>query len=173
MPTEYIIPSDTSHDAREFRSVIELEEFCNILASNIRVKLCLKASFSGTGDNQTLKEKKPTVSVSKAPPLWLAFDERTDIPHYVVVIDKFAWDGTDSVDRKRLIHLGLSTLAVEVKDDGSVTVKKRQPDVVTFKTTVQRYGLVETERDTLRLDRAVQAGASVASGLVIRNGEEE
>ena len=174
MPTEFIIPAANSADAREFAEVLALEEFVDFGAHAINIKLCLKATFKG----EELQESKPAVKVIKAPPIWLAFDESistraTLIPHYAIAVDKFAWDDEDGRGRKRLIHLGLSQLAVEVKEDGTFKVKKRQPDVVTYKTTVQRYGLEDNERDVL--SSSLARGAAAVTNLVLASatGEDE
>lgn len=174
MPTEFIIPAANSADAREFAEVFALEEFVDFTAHTIKVKLCLKASFKG----DELQESKPAVKVLKAPAIWLAFDESVNarvplIPHYSIVIDKFAWDDEDGRGRKRLIHLGLSQLAVEVKEDGTFKVKRKQPDVVTYRTTVQRYGLEDIEQDVLSASLA--RGTQAVTNLVLSSatGEDE
>jgi len=164
MPTEYI-PAVATAFVNLLEEVLGLEEFCEFAANGITVKLALKATFK----KDELAESKPTVKIAKCPPLW---KELGDLPDYVVVVDKFAWDDSDENAKRRLLHLALSSLAVEVKADGSFKVSRKHPDVVTYKTTVNRYGLDTHERDVL--STITRTSRQVADSLVaVGRGEEE
>jgi hypothetical protein len=182
MPIEYILNTSSVFDT-VFQEVKELSEFSEFHANNIRVGLMFKCASKG--NDGELVESRPAVKLVKCPAIWRTLRSADTMFDYVVLIDRCTWDGSSQTDRKRLIHLGLSSLQITVKDDGGFTAKNKVPDVVTYRKTVDRFGLFSDERDALH--SAITRGGSVVADMLVtgalgaagvagepvREGEEE
>jgi hypothetical protein len=132
MPTDY----EESPEVLEQITAIVAEnnvEFQAIRNHHVRFLGCFKEKTNTDGETVSAG---PPVDVKKIGPLHAVFITS----HFIIVVDKSRWQVSSEIQKKAMLHHALMTIEVNPGSDGELKFKSRDPDVVEFTTTVERYG---------------------------------
>lgn len=129
---------EVSKDLSSFLAkLLEEQEYPDIEHVKLAIEYVVRCKADDES-NEPLPPKSNPVTLKKVPP---AFKElMKDAPDFVIVVDKYFWDESDTKQKKANLGRFLSRIQADPKDDGSFKLSLRPWDIQENVDTLKRFG---------------------------------